>query len=659
MLGHTKDSPQLKRAKDELAGAWINAERDHPVLTSYRAEAGQDKLALVKLGSSHENEEMRMLVREALNLLSNIYTAKLAIEQKKIKVYDLGPVVAMTRAEMVIPLGSVWDIAVREKMAGDEGAAWAKTAFSIALGALSLFPGTWVLALVSLGLDLYDAGTAYVQYGLEKALYGSRMDRAKAISNKEPSLVGFAIALVGAGMGIHGARSAFKEAQALRTQILSAGSEEAAEGAVKALNKLGADHGVADLGSEVAKTRGATKAAPKAVDIPLPDPPKVPVGAGAGKAAKPPPPPPRARSSSVGEIPPDGGFSGGARPRKRPGFDKGKGARPAYHKDPLTNKPSGSTVPAADPPAARPRQQQQQLQEPGQRQQPHTAQQEPPPAPAQNRQRQQQHQQQQTPPPPPPPAAKVWKPTEIAERGYPLGFKSRGQYDQFGEALEGSVAKAGYKNAEIGVQGSAVTGTSSSSKAGFDVGRTSDLDVAVVEPSMFARAEELGIPVRDGHTRFALTPEQAQALGIADIPAKMSRLAGGRTVNLMVFTSRKAALFKEPHTFWSVKSSHIYGVDAPSLEDARSSVQRALGVELVSHDSDYRGGLYFRLGEELILQRSDDPGDPDWVNPDAGGSAVRPLRGLRGGRRSGPPQARVRARDQARPARQRLTAACT
>lgn len=66
--------------------------------------------------------------------------------------------------------------------------------------------------------------------------------------------------------------------------------------------------------------------------------------------------------------------------------------------------------------------------------------------------------------------------------------------------------------------------------------------------------------------------------------------------------------------------SHIYGVDAPSLEDARSSVQRALGVELVSHDSDYRGGLYFRLGEELILQRSDDPGDPDWVNPDAGGA---------------------------------------
>jgi hypothetical protein len=217
------DHPDVKRAKAELAGAWVNAEREHPVLAGYRA--GQDdQLEDVSLGSrtSGEKEDMLAVVGNATTLLANILTAKLALRQGKVSPFELAPVVALTRAQMLIRRGSVWDIAVEEMMRGDdEGEDWAKAAIQIALGALSLFPGTWVIALASVGLDLYSAGKAYVRYGLDKALVGTSLDRAKALSSKTPSLAGFAWALVGAGLNVAGARAAFGEAEALSARVLA------------------------------------------------------------------------------------------------------------------------------------------------------------------------------------------------------------------------------------------------------------------------------------------------------------------------------------------------------------------------------------------------------------------------------------------------------
>lgn len=36
-----------------------------------------------------------------------------------------------------------------------------------------------------------------------------------------------------------------------------------------------------------------------------------------------------------------------------------------------------------------------------------------------------------------------------------------------------------------------------------------------------------------------------------------------------------------------------YGIDAPSLDEARAAVEAKLGIAFVVHDSDARGGLYF------------------------------------------------------------------
>ena len=141
---------------------------------------------------------------------------------------------------------------------------------------------------------------------------------------------------------------------------------------------------------------------------------------------------------------------------------------------------------------------------------------------------------------------------KIGARGYPLGFKSRGQFKQFGESARGTLKKLGFDDVEVGMQGSAVTGRSASDGAPFDGGRmVSDLDLAVVSPKLFARVRDAGVPVRDGHTRFALKPEDAARVGIGEVPGKLSRLADGRTVNVMVFESRAAAVAKEAATIWA------------------------------------------------------------------------------------------------------------
>ena len=196
---------------------------------------------------------MEGVIREAERLLANILTSKLALRQNKLSPFEMGPVVRLTKAQMLIRRGSAWDIAVEEMMRGDdEGESWAKAALQVALGALSLFPGAWVVALVSAGLDLYSAGTAYVRYGLDTALIGTSMDRAKALSDKTPSLAPFAFALLGAGLNAVGARAAFAEAEALSAKAMAGEAQAIAD-----LNKLGETHHVAHLGDDVAKARPA------------------------------------------------------------------------------------------------------------------------------------------------------------------------------------------------------------------------------------------------------------------------------------------------------------------------------------------------------------------------------------------------------------------
>jgi hypothetical protein len=139
---------------------------------------------------------------------------------------------------------------------------------------------------------------------------------------------------------------------------------------------------------------------------------------------------------------------------------------------------------------------------------------------------------------------------EIATQGHPLGFPSREQFTYFGWSGKANLSARGINDAEIGIQGSAVTGFSASGHGPFDAGRVSDIDAAVVSPTLLDRARKAGISIRDGHTKFAISPEQAKELGVPDLSSRLSRFVGGRNVNIMIFESKAAANAKEAYTMW-------------------------------------------------------------------------------------------------------------
>lgn len=116
----------------------------------------------------------------------------------------------------------------------------------------------------------------------------------------------------------------------------------------------------------------------------------------------------------------------------------------------------------------------------------------------------------------------------------------------FGESLHGGLRTAGYEGTIVHVQGSAVTGRSFRTGRPFDVGRRSDFDIALSGEKIISAARRAGIPIKTGgHTR-PLSTDQVRALGLEEVVARQSRLAGGRTVNFMLFESTDVAVRKAP-----------------------------------------------------------------------------------------------------------------
>lgn len=132
--------------------------------------------------------------------------------------------------------------------------------------------------------------------------------------------------------------------------------------------------------------------------------------------------------------------------------------------------------------------------------------------------------------------------------GIPKGFKSRGQFNQFGEATHGSLSKPGLADAQAFMQGSAVTGRSFRTGLPFDVGRVSDFDIALVGSDIASRARKLGVAFKDGgFTKLSLTDDAIESLGLSLMRSKLSRLAGGRTVNFRIYESLDAMRARGAH----------------------------------------------------------------------------------------------------------------
>lgn len=128
----------------------------------------------------------------------------------------------------------------------------------------------------------------------------------------------------------------------------------------------------------------------------------------------------------------------------------------------------------------------------------------------------------------------------------PSGFANAKEFSSFSSSIRDGLSKAGYGSVEPILQGSAVTGKSYRTGQAFDVGRTSDFDIALASPELLRKAESLGIGLRSGGSRTGpLGTRDLRALGLNDLASQLSKQSG-RDVNFMIYGSTPSATSRAP-----------------------------------------------------------------------------------------------------------------
>lgn len=107
-----------------------------------------------------------------------------------------------------------------------------------------------------------------------------------------------------------------------------------------------------------------------------------------------------------------------------------------------------------------------------------------------------------------------------------LWFTNAKEFSSFGGSVRDGLSKAGCGNVEPTLQGSAVTGKSYRAGRAFDVGRTSDFDIALASLELLRKAESLRIGLRSGGARTGpLSTRDLRVLGLNDLASQLSKQA--------------------------------------------------------------------------------------------------------------------------------------
>ncbi|WP_428743404.1 hypothetical protein [Tenacibaculum sp.] len=116
------------------------------------------------------------------------------------------------------------------------------------------------------------------------------------------------------------------------------------------------------------------------------------------------------------------------------------------------------------------------------------------------------------------------------------GFKSFGQLKQFGTQIFNFFSKKGFKNIEVFMQGSSVTGRSYETGRIFDAGRKSDFDIAVVSEKLLDLAKSKKLAKETHPYSLPLKFEDMKELGFSDFVLALQKQYG-REVNFRFYKS--------------------------------------------------------------------------------------------------------------------------
>ena len=265
-------SQRLQQSVDELTELWARSEATHPVLAAFRG--GKKDLDDVDLGSLEDTKggsepQMLEMLKTVLPKLADIRRVHYRIEVGDVKPLSLPPVVALTKAVMFVPEGSLRDGKVTDLV---DDAQDKTVSGYIAKGLIALIVLATLLPSggTSLGVAIGLAGAAlsatsavedWETYKKQKLLVNTALDRAKALSTEEPSLLPFAIDLISLGFDGAPLVKAFAKGLELRNLVRAGEGVKNAEkikSAVDELNDLGKAKGKPDLGKKALQdVRGA------------------------------------------------------------------------------------------------------------------------------------------------------------------------------------------------------------------------------------------------------------------------------------------------------------------------------------------------------------------------------------------------------------------
>src|SRR4051812_44363712 len=262
---HTDLKAELAHAHGELATSWIQAERAHPVLAAYRGTTkALEKIDLGTLDTASVDDQMKQVLEHILPKIAHIAKANAMIAAGTISPLALPAVVGLTKANMFIPNGSIRagvanDLA--HKASRDTEPTWMIIA-SIALAIVTLVPTGGASLAVATGiagasLAAYTAVKEYEHYDEQKVLIDTDLDRARALSQEEPSLTGFAVALISFGLEGLPLIHAFKLALDIKRLKNAGGEADKVKRLVDELNKLGKEKNAPKLGEQALDEAGA------------------------------------------------------------------------------------------------------------------------------------------------------------------------------------------------------------------------------------------------------------------------------------------------------------------------------------------------------------------------------------------------------------------
>lgn len=275
---------EIAAKKREYALLRNQKEQDYPILAAYTPIASDAYMhldrtidALTLIGSGSSTKLAKTFNDEIEDRLKDIGRVWDALKDGSLKVWDVPSVIELTKMQMGVQEASREGVVVagREAQARQEAddsglATIVMGLIAGVLGIIAAIPsggsslvaaGTFIAGLGAAGISSYLAYEHLREYMLDAAKNGTDFDKARAISQEEPSLFWLALDIAGAILDIHAAAAAFRTLSVTAKATLAARRANQVAEAKRLTGELAAEGERLKAGLGTRLTEGITEQA--------------------------------------------------------------------------------------------------------------------------------------------------------------------------------------------------------------------------------------------------------------------------------------------------------------------------------------------------------------------------------------------------------------